>query len=50
MKLRLESFGELRLIDLAGQPVAFPEKGLLEGLRQAPPGNPQPVPKEDGYD
>ncbi|WP_246647568.1 hypothetical protein [Rhizobium laguerreae] len=29
MKLRLESFGELRLIDLAGQPVAFPEKGLL---------------------
>ncbi|MGO7586578.1 SARP family transcriptional regulator [Rhizobium ruizarguesonis] len=29
MKLRLESFGELRLIDLTGQPVAFPEKGLL---------------------
>jgi len=29
MKLRLESFGELRLIDLAGEPVAFPEKGLL---------------------
>ncbi|MCJ9692286.1 hypothetical protein MOV76_11675 [Rhizobium sp. PRIMUS64] len=29
MKLRLESFGELRLIDLAGQSVAFPEKGLL---------------------
>ncbi|UIJ84234.1 SARP family transcriptional regulator [Rhizobium leguminosarum] len=29
MKLRLESFGELRLIDLTGKPVAFPEKGLL---------------------
>jgi hypothetical protein len=29
MKLRLESFGELRLIDLAGRPVAFPEKDLL---------------------
>ena len=29
MNLRLESFGELRLMDLAGQPVAFPEKGLL---------------------
>ncbi|NKK61164.1 SARP family transcriptional regulator [Rhizobium leguminosarum bv. viciae] len=29
MKLRLESFGELRLIDLTGQPVTFPEKGLL---------------------
>jgi DNA-binding SARP family transcriptional activator/TolB-like protein len=29
MKLRLESFGELRLMDPAGQPVAFPEKGLL---------------------
>ena len=29
MKLRLESFGELRLIDPAGRPAAFPEKGLL---------------------
>ncbi|MBX5171036.1 MULTISPECIES: SARP family transcriptional regulator [unclassified Rhizobium] len=29
MKLRLESFGELRLIDPAGKPAAFPEKGLL---------------------
>ncbi|MGR4844334.1 hypothetical protein ACIPSK_17195 [Rhizobium sp. LARHSG275] len=29
MKLRLESFSELRLIDPTGQPVAFPEKGLL---------------------
>ncbi|PDS78833.1 SARP family transcriptional regulator [Rhizobium sp. L43] len=29
MKLRLESFGELRLLDPAGQPAAFPEKGLL---------------------
>lgn len=29
MKLRLESFSELRLIELTGQPVAFPEKDLL---------------------
>ena len=29
MKLRLESFGELRLMSPAGQPVAFPEKDLL---------------------
>ncbi len=29
MSLRLESFGALRLLNAAGEPVAFPEKGLL---------------------
>ncbi|MGM4913049.1 SARP family transcriptional regulator [Rhizobium sp. 768_B6_N1_8] len=29
MSLRLESFGTLRLLNAAGEPVSFPEKGLL---------------------
>lgn len=29
MSLRLESFGALRLLNAAGEPVTFPEKGLL---------------------
>jgi len=29
MSFRLESFGTLRLLDAAGEPVFFPEKGLL---------------------